>query len=356
MSGLIRRIVKFGISRARQSSLVRSVLEGARPKKSYRVFGSFLDSRGNTFELLEGLRDDMKPNWRVMLDLGDDFHLPSRRELNISIIQARSSIREVRSVLQAHSYDLPGKKILEIGCNNGARTYALAVQAQGAEVIGSDFSSYYVLQRVDGELTEKSVSEQHKHLGSLRKAVASVINGDVREKTSVCFVEDDICNSSLPSESFDLVCSWEVLEHIREPEKAFHHIHRILKTGGIAFHQYNPFFCLTGGHSLCSLDFHWGHIRLDTNDFMRYLAEIRPAEAGLAERFYRNNLNRMALFDLRRYGREAGFQTLALITWPNAGHLELVDEEILSQSVEVFPSLTLLDLITSNVWLLQLKV
>ena len=57
----------------------------------------------------------------------------------------------------------------------------------------------------------------------------------------------------------------------------------------------NPFFSFNGGHSLCTLDFMWGHVRLSETEFERYLIQFRPKENKVAMKFYRNNLNRMTL-------------------------------------------------------------
>ena len=43
------------------------------------------------------------------------------------------------------------------------------------------------------------------------------------------FVEDDISKSSLPDNSFDIIVSWETLEHIINVDSALESIKRILK-------------------------------------------------------------------------------------------------------------------------------
>ncbi len=53
---------------------------------------------------------------------------------------------------------------------------------------------------------------------------------------------DDISKSFLPDNSFDIITSWETLEHIVDIDSALANIKRILRSGGIAIHQYNPFF------------------------------------------------------------------------------------------------------------------
>ena len=94
---------------------------------------------------------------------------------------------------------------------------------------------------------------------------------------------------------------------------------RLLRPGGIVYHDYNPFFSSKGGHSLCTLAFPWGHARLDAQDFERYLRELRPTELDQALRFYRESLNRMTLADLRAAVAAAGLEPLALVPWFERG-------------------------------------
>jgi 2-polyprenyl-3-methyl-5-hydroxy-6-metoxy-1,4-benzoquinol methylase len=354
MNKIAGRIISYAVKKAGRSGLIRSALEGPTPKRSYKVFGRFSDMRGNTFELLEGLRDELKPGWQAMLERCSVFKLPSKREMSEKIVQAKASVEKLLHVLRIFSFDISKKRILEIGCYDGARTYALALRG-AVEVVGSDICSYYITQRVGSVVSEASVSEQEKYLMSLREGIRKAICSDDSKVKSARFVEDNISSSCLPDAYFDLVCSWEVLEHVENPQSVFQQIYRILRSGGIAFHEYNPFFCLTGGHSLCTLDFYWGHARLDSSDFFRYLQEIRHGEAQVAFQFYQHNLNRMTLADLEQYSREVGLETLALTKWSDDQHLEMINEEILRQSTNVYSTLTLLDLITPSVWLVQRK-
>jgi SAM-dependent methyltransferase len=153
----------------------------------------------------------------------------------------------------------------------------------------------------------------------------------------------------------EAVMSWEVLEHLTRPEDAFRQIARILKPGSFAFHEYNPFFSMNGGHSLCTLDFLWGHARLQAADFEKYLEEIRPSEKSVALSFYRNNLNRMTLSELEHYVQQSGLSLLSLLPQWMKNHLTLVRSESLSQCNRVYPSAELIDLISPTVWVLLRK-
>jgi SAM-dependent methyltransferase len=52
------------------------------------------------------------------------------------------------------------------------------------------------------------------------------------------FVNEDLENQTFPDESFDLVVSLDVMEHIFEPGSAYREIYRTLRSGGIYLHTF----------------------------------------------------------------------------------------------------------------------
>jgi ubiquinone/menaquinone biosynthesis C-methylase UbiE len=98
-----------------------------------------------------------------------------------------------------------GKKVLEIGCGNGADGVMFA-QA-GAIYTGVD-------------LTEAAVEATRIHFRLLG------LNGT--------FHNDDAEHLSFPSENFDFVYSHGVLHHTAHPERAFAEVYRVLRPGGKA--------------------------------------------------------------------------------------------------------------------------
>lgn len=99
-----------------------------------------------------------------------------------------------------------GKKVLEIGCGNGAEGVLFA-QA-GARYTGVD-------------LTQAAVEATRRHF----EVLGFSGNFQVENAESLSF----------PDASFDWVYSYGVLHHTARPEKAFQEVHRVLKPGGRAY-------------------------------------------------------------------------------------------------------------------------
>lgn len=195
------------------------------------------------------------------------------------------------------------------------------------------------------------LNEVNEELLKVRKQLADHFHNSDK----VIFEDDDICNTKLIPNSFDIICSFEVLEHLHDPKKAFESFYSLLKDGGYTIHHYNPFFSLNGGHSMCTLDFLWGHTRLNEEDFERYIKEIRPNEIEKALSFYEKGLNRMTLSDLRDNITSSGLEVVSIIPFTKEQHLKMVDQEILEQTQNHYPDLTILDLIAPIILIIAKK-
>jgi SAM-dependent methyltransferase len=66
---------------------------------------------------------------------------------------------------------------------------------------------------------------------ALKTSAVEIISSDI-DASRLPDVVDDITRSGLPDGHFDHVLCMEVLEHVRDPFQAAHHLHRILKPGG----------------------------------------------------------------------------------------------------------------------------
>ncbi|MDA8090431.1 MAG: class I SAM-dependent methyltransferase [Nitrospiraceae bacterium] len=278
----------------------------------------------------------------------DKNELPDGKKARARLDLANDSIKKALSFLECFGFQAEGKTALEIGCYDGARSFALAEQGID-QVTGSDIARYYVRE---SDKDPDAAQKKSIYLEELRNMIRAASKGPADK---VRFIEDDITQSGLPAASVDLVCSWEVLEHVQDPAKLFYQINRLLKPGGIAFHEYNPFFAINGGHSWCTLDFLWGHVLLKDREFEKYLARFRPPEMNEALNFYNKSLNRMTMGELERVSAEEGLNTLGLIPWTEKEHLELLTASIFRQAKENYPSITAQDLSSPFVWVVQTK-
>ncbi len=296
------------------------------------------------------MRDRLKPGWRSMLDPEVASAPPSERVVAQRASSAATALAEATALIAASvppggpTSGLRGR-VLEIGCYDGAAAFQLVLSG-ARDVVASDLARYYVTQRPGDDPGEADVADQQVVLAELRER-ARLVAGV--EPGRVTFVEDDITDSRLDAGSFDAILSFEVLEHLQRPGAAFGAMARLLKPGALAYHVYNPFFSANGGHSLCTLDFPWGHARLEPADFERYVRQIRPSEADQALRFYRESLNRMTLADLHRAVDDAGLELLAVIPWTDRTLASTLNSDIPAEVRRTYPGATPQDLLATFV-------
>jgi 2-polyprenyl-3-methyl-5-hydroxy-6-metoxy-1,4-benzoquinol methylase len=103
--------------------------------------------------------------------------------------------------------DIRGKKILDLGCGDGALTFLLA--EQGAIITGVD----------------------NEELG-IKFAQENLASQDRKHNLRYDFVLGSAYELPFPEESFDLVVSCEVIEHLQYPEKMLMEARRVLRAGG----------------------------------------------------------------------------------------------------------------------------
>lgn len=308
-------------------------------------------ANGKTYELIPDLRDKLKPGWQEML-------LPAKpRPSNEDPFGYLEILTRSERSLANIGESLIGKDILEIGCGNGERSYLMA-RYEGTRVHGIDVDEYTVNQSPDVNVwNAEDIKFIHNKTTNGREKIAELFPDSVRKK--VTFSTEGIEEYATPNKH-DFIISFDVLEHILDLDKGFCQMAANIKPGGLMVHEYNPFFSINGGHSLCTLDFPFGHCLLTEKDFRRYIAEFRPKEEKIAINFYTQCLNRATYKDIKGMAKKYGFDILA-----EENHTPFVSPEdvvrkeikntILPDVAKMYPTVGAEDLLFDSICLIMRK-
>ena len=79
----------------------------------------------------------------------------------------------------------------------------------------------------------------------------------------------------------------------------------------IIFHNYNPYFCVNGGHSLGIGDSPFMHLQLDHEEYISYIKKNRPFESSIATDWINNHMNKEISQEIMKSKiTAAGFETI----------------------------------------------
>jgi 2-polyprenyl-3-methyl-5-hydroxy-6-metoxy-1,4-benzoquinol methylase len=314
------------------------------------VFGEFTDAKQNSFKLLRGYRQKIWPLvWDEMLQNRAEPNRESVIKLKV-LDHGREQAKEMRAFLALAGASIEGTDVLEVGCFNGAATFALA-ELGARRVEGLDVPANFVPYM---PANAQAIEEWSTYLTTFREHVGTAFDRDCEDSVSrkVKFRHQDITDLE-DEEEWDIIVSWDTLEHVLDPPVAFQAMYRALRPGGIACHRYHPFFCESGAH-FDTLDFPWGHVRLGPHDFQQYVRQMRPDEIDVADYRFNRTINRMSFADLKNAVRAAGFQMLSFLPVTSNPWMQL-ETDFLVQCQANYPTVSLQDLLTSQVWILLKK-
>jgi SAM-dependent methyltransferase len=336
-------LIKYAITKAKKSKMMQRLVEAPLEVEKMEGFAQFEDQYGNRHELKKGLRSRVKPGWERAINPTDKQS--AMEDLVPSYLaNGKAEWNRLHPIARSLGLGIKGASICEIGCHSGSAIAHAA--AHGADSLtGTEFTGYKAAA-VDREKTDgATLNEVSRELQNMRNAVLEKIP----KGKKLQFEEDDICNSSLKDNSYDLIFSFDVLEHLSAPEKAFEHMARIVKPEGLIIHEYNPFYGLNGGHSACTLDFLWGHVRLNREDFEKYVKTYRPQEEKRALSFYYEGINRMSLSEMKNTVQKAGLELISYMPHIRQQHVNMMTHGIFEQSRKIYPQISFTDLVSPKV-------
>jgi len=306
-----------------------------------RQTGEFITENDERLPIIEHLRDAIKPGWESgLIDKTTKEYIGPTKELFEN--KKRKSLIMIDMLKRCGYNNISNKDLLEVGCYMGTQCFALAELGINS-IKGIDIPEGITMS---GETSEKVYKANMDLLNRKRDDLSEFFNPYIN--SLVEFEDSDICKLN-EKEKYDIIFSHETFEHIHNPKLALINMYNALKPDGICFHEYNPFFSFTGGHSLCTTDIPFGHIRLSKNDYDKYIKQYRPNEYKLDMNYYNNNLNRMCLEDFRYYIDAAGFEVLSFITLPNMNNVQYIDADLLKQVKRIYPKVELNDFICDTV-------
>lgn len=116
-----------------------------------------------------------------------------------------------------------------------------------------------------------------------------------------------------PDDSFDLVWSRVVFEHIQPIAAVLAEIARVLAPGGIAHHVIDPYYWLKGCHARGLTELPWAHARLALEDYERFVRFAESRRRAAMRSTWLRSLNALSIDGWRAvFDAEPAFE---LLTW-----------------------------------------
>ena len=301
---------------------------------------SFKLNNGFELPIVPGFREQVKSNWRIAYKNFE--YKPIEQD---KATKLKQDINHATSYLSKMDISIQGKRIMDVGCYLGIQCFG-AIEHGATSALGIDIPEYYINSSLDKDVNASKILEDRRN--DIRKYHSHL------DQSKITFQDTSVFEMDFENE-FDIIFSWETFEHIINPKEALKRIYKALKPGGISYNAYNPFFCLSGGHSMCTLDFPFAHILLSNEEFKKYVEEVMPQDppkgySELSYEFFTKSLNRMTQYDLRKYIDEEGFKLLDFTSIPDMNMMNLIDPSTLEIARELYPTLILNDLLCSMIY------
>jgi SAM-dependent methyltransferase len=233
---------------------------------------------------------------------------------------------QVVDFLTGDDISLEGKLVADVGSGDGIIDLGVFVKGRPAKLVGFD------IRPTDADALRRS-------------ALAAGIAEDMPDADRLGFATSQVNHVPAPDETFDVVFSWSVFEHVEQPIAMLREVRRILKPDGFFLLQLWPFFgSRHGGHLWLNIDEPFAHLRRSPFELHDHLAGRAATDPSRSADDEFRSLNRITLDGLQR----------ALL----AAHLRISKVELTCETVHVPPELShlpLVDLTVSGIKLLAVR-
>jgi SAM-dependent methyltransferase len=231
--------------------------------------------------------------------------------------------QQIIDFITSDNVELDGATVADIGSGDGIIDLGVLLKARPAKLVGYD------IKRVDTDALRRSMA-------------AAGVREELPHSDTLAFVESEPDGVPAPNDTFDVVYSWSVFEHVDKPVEMLREIHRILKPEGVLFLQIWPFFnSRHGGHLWLTIDEPFAQLSRSPFSIERELKGQPATDPSRTADDEFRSLNRLTLDSLQR----------ALL----AAHLRIVKIELVGEAVHIPPALAhqpMSDLAISGVKLL----
>lgn len=271
---------------------------------------------------------------------------PYQSDIGQYLVRARVPYDSLARGIRDHLGGLKGKVVLDVGVGfqlpHGGLTLALALQDGASRCFGIDIAHPELHSADPSKLAfwqqaKKSLALEVQGLEEGRVVFAStnILHFD-HFFSKITLLQMSASDMWFKDGMFDIVMSNAVFEHVQKPKEVLSELFRILKPGGGAAINWNPFAGLRmGGHDI-GLPYYypWAHLRLGKDEHVEklrtvfsasklYKTAFPPEHTPTDERasvykqdpeLFRSqisyDLNKMRIAEFLSFAEAAGFETI----------------------------------------------
>ncbi len=298
---------------------------------------TFIRDDGQELRIIRGFRDRVLTyrasqtphrNW-----VDDDYNRAIKKRIK--------RYEKLINKISLHYGRLDHAEALEIGCGDGINTLLLGLRGV-KRAVGIDLDLRLSKQDEKGEAVRRLADGVIKAMG-----VGKSLN-QCLENQSAELLAMDATQMSFPENSFDLIISRSVLEHIPSIDKLYSEIERVLRPGCIIYHEIDPFSWLRGCHKRGLVDIPWAHARLTSREFYRFVSENEGARIADKRLKRVTTLNHQTLKQWKFLHENSPFE---IVDWQEitSPFAETILEEYPEVTSTLLPEIETNDLIVSRI-------